>query len=616
MPGKYVRKRPKSAKKTWLIFSGCIALCAILFLFSGIPRALDVLHDDTDETAAAVLGQEQPKAGLSDFVHATTSLIDDLKGLLGDIKGGNLENAKIKIEPIIQNVHTMQASLDSSIHAFGNHFPAVTSQLLNVRSVLNLAEMGLANLLEPAIDQLQAYPLSGLRLDGGISTEFLGHYIDFAESIMPDVEACIALANTIDFSIIDRDGKITQILDLANQLLDIYESDKTVFATIKAMIGAEEDRLYLLAAQNSAEIRASGGFPGSMGSIRISNGVLSLGGFQSVYNLLAPSSFGKADITPVERKLFSQLSGISAPRDAVLCPDFERVAYIWSVGYEIAQNRPIDGVISMTPCIVQRLLAANDEEIVLFDGLVLNKDNATKVLQHDIYFKYFGRTYVADGHQTADALFADAAAKTMQTLMDNLSIQDLLKYISVAQESFSDRTLMVWMKDENAQHLIRQLGWNGGLNTDPENPQTGVYFNCTVASKMGWYLVMDTQIGTRVKNDDGSYTYPVTVSFTNNISRDEILAANSAYILGDNHGAIVGSAFFFAPAGGTIDNFTISNGNRISKETYHDLSLGYLHLLSIYPQKTITVTYEVTTAPGVETPLTISKTPTVQNYHN
>lgn len=614
MAGKYVRRQPKSFKKTWLVLLGCAALCTVLFLVFGWLRSADHPGSHTGESST-VTEQEQSKAGAADFVHATMSLAEDLKALLGDVKSGNLENAKSKIDPMTQNVRTLQASLDSSIHSMGKLFPGVKAQLLNIRSLLSVAEIGLSDLLEPAIDQLQAYPLSGLRVEGGISTAVLGHYIDFAESVMPDVKDCIELANTIDFSIIDRDGKIAELLTLANQLLDIYESDNALFSKVKAMIGAEEDRLYLLAAQNSAEIRASGGFPGSMGSIRINNGVLSLGGFQSVYNLLAPSVYGKVDISPVERKMFSQLSGMSAPRDAVLCPDFERVAYIWSVGYESVQPRSLDGVISMTPCIVQRLLAASDEEIVLFDGLVLNKDNATKVLQHDIYFKYFGKTYIADGHQTADNLFADAADKTMQKIMDNLSIHDLLNYVTVAQESFSDRTLMVWMKNEEEQNLIRQLGWNGGLNTDPEKPQTGVYFNCTVASKMGWYLVMDTQIGTRTKNEDGSYTYPVTVTFLNNITRDEIQAANSAYILGGNNGVLNGTALFFAPAGGTVDNFTVSNGNKISKETYHDLSLGYLYLLAIYPQKSITVTYDVTTAPGVETPLTFSKTPTVQDYH-
>jgi len=36
---------------------------------------------------------------------------------------------------------------------------------------------------------------------------------------------------------------------------------------------------------------------------------------------------------------------------------------------------------------------------------------------------------------------------------------------------------------------------------------------------------------------------------------------------------------------------------------------------NIQPQQKIAVTYSVTTAPGVDEPLTLSMTPTVQDYH-
>ena len=173
---------------------------------------------------------------------------------------------------------------------------------------------------------------------------------------------------------------------------------------------------------------------------------------------------------------------------------------------------------------------------------------------------------------------------------------------------------MLWMEDEGDQAILAKLGWNGGLNTDPENPQAGIYYNCTVASKMGWFLIMDTEIGERVKNEDGSYTYPITVTFSNDMTKEELRSASS-YITGGNGGAIGGSAYFFAPAGGTVSDFSTSNSISVQLETYHDLQLGYMHIFNIYTNKPVTVTYNVTTAPGVETPLTISKTPTTQEYH-
>ena len=210
-------------------------------------------------------------------------------------------------------------------------------------------------------------------------------------------------------------------------------------------------------------------------------------------------------------------------------------------------------------------------------------------------------------------LFADTAKKTLQLVMENLEIGDLMEYVSIAKECIDDRTFMLWMADETEQSIISTLGWNGGLNKDPEKPQAGVYYNCTVASKMGWFLVMDTEMGERVKNEDGSYTYPITVTLSNTITEEEYQAA-TWYITGGNR-FIGGSTYFFAPAGGTVSDFTTSNHVNIRLDTYHDLQLGYMQIYNIYPGEPVTITYNVTTAPGVETPLEFSKTPTVQEYH-
>lgn len=273
----------------------------------------------------------------------------------------------------------------------------------------------------------------------------------------------------------------------------------------------------------------------------------------------------------------------------------------------------VDGVISMTPAIVQKLLAAIGEEITLFDGLVLDGSNAAKVLQHDLYFKYFGPEYVTNAAIVTDQLFADAAKKLVQKVMENLEPDDLMAYLSIAKDAFEDRTLMLWAKDEGEQALIRKLGWDASLNDDPRNPWAGVYFNCTIASKMGWYLAVDTQLGSGTPNEDGSYTYPMTVTFTNTITAEEVRSAQ-AYITSGAGGTYTGSAYFFAPAGGTVSDFQ-APGAYVQKDTYHDLELGFISSFSIAPGKSLTVTYNLTTAPGVDTVPVISRTPTMQEYH-
>ena len=84
---------------------------------------------------------------------------------------------------------------------------------------------------------------------------------------------------------------------------------------------------------------------------------------------------------------------------------------------------------------------------------------------------------------------------------------------------------------------------------------------------------------------------------------------------GGQGGNITSAAFFFAPAGGTVSDFVASNGQKIQIKTYNGLELGFMDRFALKPDIPIVITYNVTTAPGVETPLTFSKTPTAQDYH-
>lgn len=580
----------------------------------GLPGFFGGKTENSQETEVIEIPETTEatkELSVTDLLKAVLTIKDDLKTALEDLKNNDIDQAKDKIQGLPGKTAVIRESMEATMNNLGDSMPSLQEQLKNIQALLDLVDLAKESLLDPAIVQVEAYPFTAIRSDDSINMQLIGHYLDFVELLMPDVEKLVAEANSVDFSLVDDDGEIAEYLITANELLKAYKENPAVFSAMKSIFGVNGDRTYLVAAQNSAEIRASGGFPGAMGVIRIKDGSLILEDFKGVNKVIAAYAGTEAKVTAQENYLFH--GGMSTPRDADFCPDFERVGHIWALGYKNLNNEEVDGVISLTPAIVQKLLAAMDEEIKLFDGLILNGDNAVRTLQHDLYFKYYGTQYIEARETVTSQLFADTAKKTLQLLMENLEIGDLTEYLSIAKECIDDRTLMLWMDDEAEQSVIQMLGWNGGLNKDPEKPQAGVYYNCTVASKMGWFLEMDTQMGERVKNEDGSYTYPITVTLSNIITDEEYNSAS--YYITSGSRAIGGSTYFFAPAGGTVSDFSASNQVNIRMDTYHDLQLGYMQIYQIYPGKPVTVTYNVTTAPGVEIPLEFSKTPTVQEYH-
>ena len=617
------RKKMVTNRMSRMAVSGSLALCLLFGCFlSGCGGLRKITQTGEENNAPSGNGvavettapQETKPAELSvtDLMKAVMTVKDDLEAVMDDVKEVGVDAGRARLQSASQKTETIRTSLDMTLDNMGDSLPALRSQLQNIQELLDLVDLVTGKVLDPFLDQMQKHPISDMRVGEGVSTSLLCDYLDFAETLMPDVELLVEKAKGVDLSLVDDKGKIAGYITSANDLLEMYRKDNAVFQRLKNMLGAQEDRLYLIAAQNSAEIRASGGFPGAIGVMRIRDGLLYLEDFKRVYDVLSSYTPGEAGITTVENNLFH--GGLSAPRDADFCPDFERVAYIWALGYETQQKEHVDGVISVTPAVLQKLLKAMDEEIKLFDGMVLNGDNAVKGLLHDHYYNYFGSTYVVGRNVVSDQLFADAAKKTSLKLMDNMELSDLTGYLSVAKECLKDRTLMLWMEDEQEQEILRKLGWNGGLNSDPQKPQAGIYYNLTVASKMGWFLIMEPEIGQRVKNEDGSYTYPITVKLSNNITKEEIREASS-YITGGRNGSITGSTYFFAPAGGTVSDFTTNNKVSVEKNTYNGLELGYMRIYNISPDEQVVVTYNVTTAPGVEEMLTLSMTPTVQDYH-
>ena len=57
------------------------------------------------------------------------------------------------------------------------------------------------------------------------------------------------------------------------------------------------------------------------------------------------------------------------------------------MAYEAKHGESVDGVLSLTPTIIQKVLRISGP-ITLPDGTELNGDNATQMLQKDLYYKY------------------------------------------------------------------------------------------------------------------------------------------------------------------------------------------------------------------------------------
>ena len=540
------------------------------------------------------------------------TLKTDLKAVMTGVKERDVESAQNATLKLDNTVRKLDRTLSSPVWKAVSHAPFAGKYVKSVNTLVSVAEDASDNILKPALDVMDEYPLEGLKVGDGFSVSTINAYLNLLEDIEPRIERMTTKMQTVKLPL-GKTEMLSEYTQMLTKLTAAYKENGEYLPLFRAFLGDGSDKLYLLAAQNSAEIRASGGFPGSMGTIRIEDGVLTIDDFKTVYDMISVNPPTEAHITDTEYLLFS--GSLDYARDACYIPDFERVGEIWALAYESKNDEHIDGVISLTPVIIQKVLAYTGA-VTLSDGTELNGDNATQMLQKDLYYKYLSSNSsykISNANDYVDSLFAETAKIVMGKLVDDFDINRIADYSKIFTDGGKDRTILMWMEDETAESYVKAAGCSGALNDDPSNPEAGVFFSGANGSKLGWFVSLDTQIGDVTVNDDGSRTYDVTVTVSNDITRDDMYRAGN-YIIGNYNGQVESYLHLFAPAGGTISDFETSNSMTMNMDEYHGLEVAYNVEFMLAPSNPVTVTYKVTTAPGVSTPLKISQTPTLQSY--
>ena len=304
--------------------------------------------------------------------------------------------------------------------------------------------------------------------------------------------------------------------------------------------------------------------------------------------------------------------------DACFNPHFARVGEITKASYEEYNPEFVDGIISLTPAVIQDILNFLNATISLEDGSILDGTNATRIIQRELYIIYQGvEGYAFVNNDYVDSMFAETAKQAMDVLVSNFKLEKLPEYVKLFEHGFQNRTIMLWLADPKEEKLVEAVGASGNLNNDKNNPKAGIYFSVCDPSKLGMFVEILPELSEPTVLPDGSREYTMKVTLNNYLNEylDKYFI-NSWFVLGGYGGNIQSYVYFFAPAGGTVSDFEIEPWmwQDVMLDEYEDLEVGYMLNLFLVPDEPITVTYKITTAPGVETPLTIDMTPTLQDY--
>lgn len=548
-----------------------------------------------------------------------TQVLQDVKSIQTAIGENDYAAAAQSAQQVSELTGSIAGELSSPLWMVASIIPVYGQDISGMRDLMTALDDAFDEGLVPLTKTLEANPPDSLiSADRRINVAAVTQLLDAVQNAAPSMQKCADVAESLPEMHIEQ---LKSVVDPAKEKLTTinatFQKAAALAPVAGPVLGANGNRTYLIVAQNSAELRSSGGFPGSMGTLEIRDGEIILNDFSKVYDVLTDTNPSSVSITDEEYALFGAAS-MDCPRDAGIDPDFTRVASIWAASYEERNVAHLDGVISITPSVVQDILAIVGP-VTLSDGTELTGSNATKVLQSDIYWKYLAEGADPDGTGGAvtDALFAQAAHETFNKLFSNLNADTLIKFASCMAKDMEDRTVMFWLTDEGEQAILASLDCSGALNDDPMRPELGVFFSLWVGSKMGWYVDIDNQVLESKKNADGSYTYKMQTTFTDTVSSEEI-ASGGEYIIGDiydyEYGILYPCLYIYAPAGGSISNLE-SNSSVAFEEARHDGLQAFKAWRTVLrPDQPIVCTYTVTTAPNASQEMKIVCTPTLTEY--
>lgn len=372
-------------------------------------------------------------------------------------------------------------------------------------------------------------------------------------------------------------------------------------------LGSQGHRTYIIAAQTPAEARSSGGLIGSLGSMDAENGKVVINDFHPNTEFYGINTGG----TPEEEALFSSPIKFGFDiRDISANPDFSHVAKSvndrWQGSIYAGQ---VDGVIMIDPVFIQEIVKLNGG-VNLPSGLALTGDNTAKYFMNTIY------KTIPIGQQ--DGVFSAVAKQAMNDVLKNLNSQKLFALVKLMPNMAEGRHLYAYSFHDDEAKDFQGAGLAKDTPNSEENPEIGIYLNQNDSSKLDWYLHRQTIITRTSCNSNGGQTYHVKFTMNNQLDRAEMHTGNrdrDQYLFGGSptlsfkEGSQVERMLFYAPAGGSISNFTIGgNATKVAPATLNGKQL-YHSLATIDIGKSVTYEYDVTTSSKAKTDLKLDQTP-------
>ncbi len=474
-----------------LFIVGILALALTVVRISLIMAAVAAARSDV--RALRQLSQQSPSTTSPSELDTTAERADDLHGRL-------------------QRLNQLTA-LPYGQRQLVAHLPWVGERYVAARRLiqvgLNLSsagEQGAA--LGSAV--LNAYQATGVNASSAQTQptwiDLLSRNQPAIDRILNEVDAADRISRGINMSVLPS-GLRADVTDL-NNALDRFNAaggSRGIRVDVNALmagLGSDKPARYLVLLQNPAELRPSGGFPGTMGLVTIDRGQLVsysiFDGHTLTNAYIAQRRTKRPEPWPIDH-YFPQDGFLL--HDAGWYADFPMAGSTIMSMYAETDWPPINGVIAVDPATVEDLLQVTGPLDIEIEGEMrhVTADNVYDEIERQ-------RRLIVDGIRPWDKsreVHKEAVATIGEAIIENLKHADrgqMIEAVKLLKRSADIRDIQAYSADPNLQAFLNERHWTGSLNPDPATPAVAITFANVALQKTSenMHPSMDFEIGPAV----------------------------------------------------------------------------------------------------------------------
>jgi hypothetical protein len=436
----------------FLKFSAGLSAISIIFLFG---------------TGFAIRGMKLKDTGMVKGQSAFAELISAKDNL----KNGDFRGSQVKFENAAKTLGEVSEEIDSmgSILVSATKYIPFLSKLSSASHLIeageDISQIGI--LISGMLEDLKKM---GLVLEENGREDQEEKKISYLELFksnekkmrevsekLKSVEKHLGQVNLDDVPEESRD-KIVEMKKALPEINVVLEKLLEQEKVLVDVLGGNGPRKYLFLFQNNQEMRATGGFIGSYGLLDIFDGRVRQFFIDGIYN---PDGQLKEKVVPPSP--IQKISAAWSLHDSNWFPDFPRSAEKAIKFYEKTGGPTVDGVIAMTPTVMQRLLEITGPIEMEEYGVTVNKDNFIEEIQQEVEVNYDKEL------NQPKKILGDLAPKILDKIASNRNLNDITRTLNILLESLDERQIIVYSKNWRIEKMLSASGWSGEILETPKD---------------------------------------------------------------------------------------------------------------------------------------------------